>query len=32
MRQCVVDETHETPGEVLWREPGIPHELLDVTS
>jgi quercetin dioxygenase-like cupin family protein len=23
--------THETPGEVLWREPGIPHELLNVS-
>lgn len=24
-------ETNETPGEVLWREPGIPHELLNVS-
>jgi len=23
--------TEETPGEVLWREPGIPHELLNVS-
>ena len=23
-----VRETHEKPGEVIWREPGIPHELL----
>ena len=22
-----VRQTHETAGEVLWREPGIPHEL-----
>lgn len=22
-----VRETKETPGEVMWREPGIPHEL-----
>jgi len=24
-----IRETHETPGEVLWREPGIPHELVN---
>src|SRR5262245_47208143 len=24
-----VRETHEKPGEVIWREPGIPHELLN---
>jgi quercetin dioxygenase-like cupin family protein len=24
-------ETHETPGGVLWREPGIPHELLNIS-
>ena len=24
-------ETNETPGEVLWREAGIPHELLNVS-
>jgi len=23
-------ETKETPGEVMWREPGIPHELENV--
>jgi len=26
-----VKATEETPGEVLWREPGIPHELLNVS-
>lgn len=24
-------ETNENPGEVLWREPGIPHELLNIS-
>lgn len=24
-------ETHEKVGEVLWREPGIPHELLNAS-
>jgi quercetin dioxygenase-like cupin family protein len=24
-------ETHENPGEALWREPGIPHELLNIS-
>jgi beta-alanine degradation protein BauB len=24
-------ETEENPGEVLWREPGIPHELLNIS-
>jgi quercetin dioxygenase-like cupin family protein len=24
-------ETLETPGGVLWREPGIPHELLNIS-
>ena len=24
-----VRQTHEKPGEVIWREPGIPHELLN---
>lgn len=24
-------ETLETPGEVLWREAGIPHELLNIS-
>ena len=24
-----VRETREQPGEVIWREPGIPHELLN---
>jgi quercetin dioxygenase-like cupin family protein len=24
-----VRETQEKPGEVIWREPGIPHELLN---
>jgi beta-alanine degradation protein BauB len=24
-----VRETHEKPGETIWREPGIPHELLN---
>jgi len=24
-----VRETREKPGEVIWREPGIPHELLN---
>jgi quercetin dioxygenase-like cupin family protein len=24
-------ETNEVPGEVLWREAGIPHELLNVS-
>jgi quercetin dioxygenase-like cupin family protein len=23
--------TEEKPGEVLWREPGIPHELLNIS-
>ena len=26
-----VRETHEVAGEVLWREPGIPHELLNTS-
>ena len=24
-----VRETHEKPGDAIWREPGIPHELLN---
>jgi quercetin dioxygenase-like cupin family protein len=24
-------ETHENPGEVLWREAGIPHELTNIS-
>jgi beta-alanine degradation protein BauB len=24
-----VRETNETPGDAIWREPGIPHELLN---
>jgi beta-alanine degradation protein BauB len=24
-------ETNETTGEVLWREPGIPHELVNIS-
>jgi uncharacterized RmlC-like cupin family protein len=24
-------ETMETPGEALWREPGIPHELYNIS-
>jgi quercetin dioxygenase-like cupin family protein len=24
-------ETEENPGEVLWREPGIPHELINIS-
>jgi beta-alanine degradation protein BauB len=27
-----VRETHEKPGEVIWREPGIPHELLNCST
>lgn len=26
-----VRETHEQAGEVIWREPGIPHELQNVS-
>jgi quercetin dioxygenase-like cupin family protein len=26
-----VRETHEEPGVVLWREPGIPHELKNIS-
>jgi beta-alanine degradation protein BauB len=26
-----VRETHEKPGETIWREPGIPHELLNAS-
>ena len=27
-----VRETHEKPGETIWREPGIPHELLNCSA